>query len=132
MSDDYEVGYGKPPKKHRFKKGRSGNVRGRPKGAKNLKTDLREELGEKITIREGDVMKKVSKQRAFVKRLVVSAAKGDQKAITTLVNLWLRIFEPDDSSQRERLTSEEREIIDRLFKRMSEPVDKDAADENPA
>ena len=31
---DYEVGYGKPPKEHRFKKGQSGNPRGRPKDAK--------------------------------------------------------------------------------------------------
>ena len=28
----YDVGYGKPPKKHRFRKGQSGNARGRPKG----------------------------------------------------------------------------------------------------
>ena len=28
---DYEVGYGKPPKKHRFKDGQSGNPKGRPK-----------------------------------------------------------------------------------------------------
>ncbi|MFP5328548.1 MAG: DUF5681 domain-containing protein [Alphaproteobacteria bacterium] len=28
---DYEVGYKKPPKKHRFKKGQSGNPNGRPR-----------------------------------------------------------------------------------------------------
>ena len=48
---DYEVGYRKPPKHTRFKPGQSGNLRGRPKGTKNLKTDLMEELGEKILIR---------------------------------------------------------------------------------
>ena len=31
----HEVGYGKPPKAHRFKPGRSGNPRGRPKGSRN-------------------------------------------------------------------------------------------------
>ncbi len=42
----YDVGYRKPPKHTRFKPGQSGNPRGRPKGTKNLKTDLIEELGE--------------------------------------------------------------------------------------
>ena len=43
MSDDYEVGYKKPPIHTRFKPGVSGNPKGRPKGTKNLATDLAEE-----------------------------------------------------------------------------------------
>jgi len=31
MANNYEVGYGKPPKAHRFKPGQSGNPRGRPR-----------------------------------------------------------------------------------------------------
>jgi hypothetical protein len=34
--DDYDVGYGKPPQNTRFKKGQSGNPRGRAPGAKDL------------------------------------------------------------------------------------------------
>ncbi len=34
MADDYEIGYGKPPKQTQFRKGQSGNPRGRPKGKK--------------------------------------------------------------------------------------------------
>jgi len=37
---DYEVGYGQPPHHTRFKKGQSGNPRGRPCGSNNLKTLL--------------------------------------------------------------------------------------------
>jgi hypothetical protein len=31
----YRVGYGKPPKRTRFKKGRSGNPKGRKRGSRN-------------------------------------------------------------------------------------------------
>ena len=51
---DYEVGFGKPPKEHQYPKGTSGNLKGRPKGARSLKTDLLEELGETMKVREGD------------------------------------------------------------------------------
>ena len=32
-NDDYEVGYGRPPKSGQFKKGQSGNPKGRPRNA---------------------------------------------------------------------------------------------------
>ena len=50
--EPYEVGYGKPPKEHRFKKGVSGNEGGKKKGTKSLKTDLEEELKSLVEITE--------------------------------------------------------------------------------
>jgi hypothetical protein len=49
----YPVGYGKPPQHSQFKKGVSGNSKGRPKGRLNLGTVLQTELDRPITIREG-------------------------------------------------------------------------------
>ena len=40
MSDDYKVGYGKPPAKTKFQKGKSGNPSGRPKWKKPPKDPL--------------------------------------------------------------------------------------------
>ena len=47
MSEE-EKGYGKPPKKHQFKKGVSGNPRGRPKGKSSLLSDLNKIVNQKI------------------------------------------------------------------------------------
>src|SRR5262245_49378628 len=81
---DYRVGYRKPPKHTQFQPGRSGNRKGRPKGAKNLMTDLAEELAECIIVREGDQSRRVSKQRAVVMSLVARSLQGDPK-VTPLV-----------------------------------------------
>ena len=89
MSDDYEIGYGKPPKHTRFKPGKSGNPKGRPKGTKNLATDLSEELAEKIVVNEGGRQLKISKQRAMIKSLLAKALKGDTRAATVLLKLLI-------------------------------------------
>ena len=89
MSDKFSVGYGKPPKHARFKPGQSGNPRGRPKGTRNLATDLNEELAEKIIVTEGGRPLKISKQRAMIKSLLAKALKGDTRAASVLLKLLI-------------------------------------------
>ena len=84
---DYQVGYGKPPLHTRFKKGQSGNPRGRPPGAKNLSTLLNEALNEPVVITENGGRKKVSKRQASLKQLVNEAAKGNWRALKLLVDI---------------------------------------------
>jgi hypothetical protein len=95
MSGDYEVGYKKPPLHTRFKKGQSGNGKGRPKGARNLRTELEEELQEKIVVREGQTRKEVSKQRAMLKSLTAKAMQGDTRAVALVVDMVYRLLHVD-------------------------------------
>jgi len=84
---DYQVGYGRPPDSTRFKKGQSGNPRGRPKGAKNIATYLGEILEQRISVREGDKVRKMSKVEAMLHGLVLKAMKGDTKALSSMIAL---------------------------------------------
>lgn len=82
------IGYKRPPADKRFVKGRSGNPKGRPKGAPNAADILKVLLNEKVSVREGNRVRKVAKCEAIILRLVAKAQSGDARAIDT-VN-WLR------------------------------------------
>ncbi len=119
--DDDNVGYGKPPKSSRFRKGESGNPKGRPKGANNFKTDLAEELKERILVREGDRSIKISKQRAVIKSVVAKTLRGDQRAANTLLNAMFRLLDLDGAgSDADRpITADENEVLAVLQQRLA-------------
>ncbi|AMS40150.1 DUF5681 domain-containing protein [Aminobacter aminovorans] len=84
---DYEIGYGKPPRRSQFKPGQSGNPKGRPKSALSFKTLLTRELKQLVEIREGNGTRKISKKEAAVKSLLQKALKGDLHALKTITTL---------------------------------------------
>jgi Family of unknown function (DUF5681) len=73
MTDESNPGYKRPPKATRFKAGASGNPRGRPKGSRNLKTDLTKLLKKRITVREDGEVRHISRQESNRRSLMKTA-----------------------------------------------------------
>jgi Family of unknown function (DUF5681) len=82
-----QAGFCRPPESTRFKKGVSGNPKGRPKGSLNVATAFVKALREKVVINEHGQRKTVTKLEAALKQLVNKAASGDLRALSQLVSL---------------------------------------------
>ena len=119
MSDEeYDVGYGKPPKEHRFKPGSSGNPKGRPRGAKNMTTLAREIGSEKVTVTEGGKRRRVPKSVAMVMALFQKAMKGDVRAIKLLREIYgVNEREQDQANPSGALDRVDQEIIERFLQK---------------
>ena len=85
--DDYEVGYGRPPQHSRFGPGRSGNLKGRPKGSKNLDTLLTAALEEKVVVKEDGRRRTITKREIIIKQLVNKSAGADLQAMRMLLGM---------------------------------------------
>lgn len=119
MCDDYEVGYGKPPKKHQFKKGQSGNPQGRPKKSRSYATIMEEELNLQITVKEGNQMKTMHKSEAVVKQLVNQAIKGDVRSSKEVLRHMIQMTEPENNVAQS-ISANDQKIVAAFLKKQNE------------
>lgn len=116
------VGYGNPPTTTRFKKGCSGNPKGRPKSSLNVGSVFTKTLRERVVINEHGQRKTVTKLEAALKQMVNKAASGDLRALAQLVEL-ARDAEAKQSmpgAQEPVLNDLDHEVMDGILKRFLE------------
>jgi hypothetical protein len=85
---DYEVGYRRPPAHTRFKPGRSGNPKGRPKDARGLNTLARELLTARVPVRTGSGEKRMHRIEAVLHKTFELALKGNPRALSQVLSLY--------------------------------------------
>ena len=83
-----EVGYGKPPRRHQFKPGQSGNPKGRKKGVKNEVTILQELLQHKVALNERGKTRKITLFEAIFRKVAEDGLRGNIKSVGFLLNRY--------------------------------------------
>ncbi|MBO6668018.1 DUF5681 domain-containing protein [Parvibaculum sp.] len=90
-----EVGYGKPPKAHRWKPGQSGNPKGKRKGTKHLSTIVRELAERSVVAQDANgERRRLSRAEATLRVAFNKATRGDIRAIQVVLNL-LKEYMPE-------------------------------------
>lgn len=117
-NDDNKVGYRKPPKHSRFKKGQSGNKKGRPKRSKDFDKIFSDQLEQLISLRVGEKTEKVPIRTAIAKSLINGALRLDRNCLKAVLDL-MRKAPP---SEPLGTSPEELDDLQRLLKNLpSEP-----------
>ena len=73
------LGYRQPPRSSRFRKGQSGNPRGRPRGRRK-EPPYEAVLGQMVTIREDGAERRVTAAEAFLLQITKKGLEGDGAA----------------------------------------------------
>lgn len=111
----YPVGYKRPPVHSRFQKGRSGNPKGRPKGAKSLGTIVREQMGARIRVQTANGTRKMARIEALFMKRSDQAGKGDARAMDACFRLYEQYGPPDErpdaKAQQNELTQTDAAIL---------------------
>ena len=104
----YEVGFGKPPRHSQFKRGQSGNPRGRVRRPQMLPDSFGKVLREKLSLPKNGRIRKVPKIEIVLTQLANAAARGDIKA-AEILRRYMDMFYRDARLRKEPKQEQEKE-----------------------
>jgi hypothetical protein len=122
---DYQVGYGKPPRHSRFKKGQpTANPRGRPR--KDMAGLLFEGLNKKVVVTENGRRRRITLREAITRQLINQSASADLRATKMLLDMikdaekQAAAASPPEPSQW--FTKADEEVVETLIERLRHQV----------
>lgn len=122
-NNSYKVGKGKPPLHSRWKKGQSGNPAGKKAGTRNGATVAIEIFGEVLTVQTPAGPRRMNTVQLAYYKLREMVAKGDLKAIATVLAIWQRIMPdpiPDVDGEALALSASEDALLQGLLDQLGE------------
>lgn len=125
MKDKNKVGYCSPPKASQFKKGQSGNPKGRPKDTSKSIDNIYDiailflkECEQEISINERGESRSITVINAVFKQALSKAAKGDMRSIEFVSTMLSRSAQLKEAYDRKNLRVKakrfQNEILDQL------------------
>ena len=113
----YDVGYRRPPKATQFKKGKSGNPKGRPKGSRPIGAVLQEVLGQRISVTENGKTRRLPALEVMLRRLANDAMRNEPVALKLMLSLFDRYGEsPEAGIRLDEVLAEDRAILANFLK----------------
>ena len=127
-SERYEVGYGHPPREHRFTKGKSGNPRGRPKKKRSAAELVDKKLSQKMDVQINGQKASITVVEGIVHTLAQSAMKGSLRAAEMLLQ-YRDIQIANIASEDHALVEGDEDIINRYLGRREADAEEPACSE---
>jgi hypothetical protein len=116
---EYAANYRKPPLHTRFKKGQSGNPRGRPK--KDLPALLVAALNEPVFVTIDGERRKITKREAVITQLVNESAGANLRATKMLIDMMKDIEKKTGAEpppERNKFAPADEEVIKNVVERI--------------
>jgi hypothetical protein len=116
------VGYGRPPKATQFRKGESGNPKGRPKGSRTVGAVLQDILQQRIAVTENGKTRRLRALEVMLRRLANDAMRSEPVAVKLILSLYDRYGEsPEAGIRLDEVLAEDQALLANFLKQPSVP-----------
>lgn len=124
MSDESNgggaVGYKRPPREHCWKKGQSGNPKGRPPGFRNLRAAMTAILHEQVSVRVDGEARNMTRLESVARQLVAKAEAGDPRLMQQLLaEIHKNEAKAERDASAQPLADVDRQVMDAFLARIA-------------
>ena len=125
MSDDDKIGFANPPKSTRWRKGQSGNPKGRPKTKSEFMMDAAQILTQPVDARapDGKTVRLDGIEAAYL-ALCRNGLKGHKPSLLEAIRIMLEVG-PAVQAKEEEQKNQRQDVIERL-ERMGVKIPEDS------